>query len=866
MGLWENDLWLRLFGTVWKTLVGYDKNIGAFAACELSDSEKEVMIDDNAIRLLGYKKQPDYDELISSVDRISDNMNYGSPITIHYIEAGEGVTAGFVHLTADANAAQLSSVYPMSTQAQLIDLISDAASHSLLALARLDGIDMPAFACAAINAVSAQLPEGSVLAAHTDLEFWIFVPGVWEERTALLSRVCKAVAECAVKDEYGVQLADSHSMTLTIGCGDPDGDPAMRMHTASFALYEAAAKGQGNICEFSHERYKLQKAEYINVKKFSELIDNNLFLYHFQPIVSARSGDIVAYEALMRTDKSIDMNPLQILDMARRFGRLYDIEKATLHNALTFLSKNQEVFEKRSLYVNAIPSHTLTEEDFEKLTDEFGELLEKIVIEFTEQTQISDEDLSFIHKRLKKNNVKLAIDDYGTGYSNTSNLLRYNPDVVKIDRALIAGIDTDYKMQKIVASIIEFLHASGFLALAEGVETAEELRTMINLSADYIQGYYISKPKPVLVHEVSKERRDEIVRINLEANGEIQKIYKACENEIIDTDILAFEKYTDLFIESSSVTLRSTSVIPLGLCITVKDGCECTLVINNVKIFASDDCPIMKLGSGSRVRLICEGSNSFDKRGILVPADSFLYVGGSGSLFINSEDVESFGIGAGASASHGDIVIDLTGELNIQCGGEKCVGIGGGKNILGSGVHILSGAVSVNCSGDICAAIGCINGGARIEISDCTLELKNFSATSVGIGSITGSADIDIKNYRISCSSSGSTLTSVGVCDGGMGHINMKDGQIRTELRGKYLNCVGTRGGEMGCNIDSSKAVFYCEGMSVSGIGDISGSGEVSICETDLNVTFLTGDGLAMGSPNGTLEISGGVRNIKINE
>lgn len=69
----------------------------------------------------------------------------------------------------------------------------------------------------------------------------------------------------------------------------------------------------------------------------------------------------------------------------------------------------------------------------------------------TEQTEISEDDLDRIRVRLEKNNMSLAIDDYGTGYSNTSNLLRYDPEVVKIDRSLISGIDQNPKAQKIVS-------------------------------------------------------------------------------------------------------------------------------------------------------------------------------------------------------------------------------------------------------------------------------------------------------------------------------------------------------------------------------------------------------------------------------
>ena len=84
----------------------------------------------------------------------------------------------------------------------------------------------------------------------------------------------------------------------------------------------------GSICCFDPEKYAKQKSDIENIRAFSELLDKNLFTYHFQPIVSASTGEIVAYEALMRTKGNIALNPLQILNVLKNFGRLYDIRES----------------------------------------------------------------------------------------------------------------------------------------------------------------------------------------------------------------------------------------------------------------------------------------------------------------------------------------------------------------------------------------------------------------------------------------------------------------------------------------------------------------------------------------------------------
>jgi EAL domain-containing protein (putative c-di-GMP-specific phosphodiesterase class I) len=367
---------------------------------------------------------------------------------------------------------------------------------------------------------------------------------------------------------------------------------------------------------------------------------------------------------------------MQILDLAQRFGRLYDIEKATLRNTLTYLSNNQEVFEKRKLFINAITSQLLNEEDYSKLRADFGELLEKVVIELTEQTEISDEMLINIHRRLKNDKMELAIDDYGTGYSNTSNLIRYNPDYVKIDRALISHIDSNPKMQKIVSNIIDFLHASGYIALAEGVETAEELKTMIGFGADLIQGYYVSRPKPVLLREISEDVQAEIVRINLEA-AEVQKIYRPAVNETVDICRLAVEKYTDIFIDVPVVTLSGVKDQVVSLNVTVKDDTTSEIILNDAVLASTTENPVIRVGSRSSVRLVCQGENRLELKGIFVPRKASLNISGDGSLEVNSESLNCYAIGCDCDHSGGSITVDMTGSLSVSVNGERCIGIGG---------------------------------------------------------------------------------------------------------------------------------------------------------------------------------------------
>lgn len=867
MDIWHNELWKRLFGSAWKTLAETDRRLGAFAVVH---DTKEVLADENACKLLGFNDMPDYDTFIEVIGRIGAHAKFSSPLQMYPLETDENVTAGFLRIEEELSSVQAAELFPVCTQTQLIRQMSADGGGSLLALVQLEGAENPAHAVcctvSALNAVSGRLPERAVIASHSERQFWIYVPQFNDDPLRLLEGLKDAVENCDITDEFGVVISVGHSMTLTAGYIVGSEFPAQKLHLASFALFEAQTAGCGSICRFSPEQYELQKNEFHNISIFSKLIEQNLFIYHFQPIVSARSGDIVAYEALMRTDESIGLNPMQILDMAQKFGRLYDIEKATLYNTLSYLSNHQEDFGKRRLFVNAITSHLLNDEDFDKLRADFGELLEKIVIELTEQTETSDEVLEILHRRMKRDNIQLAIDDYGTGYSNTSNLMRYNPDIVKIDRTLIADIDTNTKMQKILANIIDFLHASGYIALAEGVETSEELKTMIAFGADLIQGYYISRPKPVLLHEISENVRSEIVRINLESGGVVQKIYHPSEKEIVDISRLAIEKYTGIFINVSEVTLLGTQGQIVPLTVTVKEETKCDITLKNAGMMSNSDSPVIRMGNSCDVHIKCIGKNNISMKGIFVPRRSSLRISGAGDLDICSESLNCYAIGCDCDHSFGNITIDMTGRLAVNVNGERCIGIGGGKNSEGNRIRIMGGDISVACSGGTCVGIGSFSGNALVEIADCGCNVSSSSNNAVAIGAVRGNADIDIRNFSIECSLAGNTQTAVGVITEGEGKIKMYSGRANITMRGRNLTCIGSRGGEVECAVDKSRITLYCEGNSVSGIGDMQGGGDVSIIDSDLSITFLTGQGRGLGSPEGKLTVLRGSKIIKINE
>lgn len=599
---------------------------------------------------------------------------------------------------------------------------------------------------------------------------------------------------------------------------------------------------------------------------FNLLVEKNLFHYHFQPIVDAQEGKVFGYEALMRTAPVINMKPLEVIEVATNLGKLYDIEMATMHNMMEYLAQNYVAFEDKKLFINSIPAYMLNAIDWDVLVDKYGQLMDKLVVEMTEQTEMNDEHLARFRNRLKKHNISLAIDDYGTGFSNLSNLIRYSPNYVKIDRALVQDIQEKPKIQRLVAGIIEFIHENGYSALAEGVENYEELKTMIGLGTDYIQGFYVARPDANLQNEIDKKYRDEIIALNIMRSESIVKVYNPGENERVNLSHLATQHYNSILIDKKNVVIEGIKGTPVKCNITVKDGVNTNVTLSNVSITTEKEVPLIDIGSGSNVVLNVEGTNDIINRGIRVPQGSDLKLTGEGSLHIHCEMLNSFAIGGDKESTYGNIYIEHLPQLIIDTNGENCVGIGGGKNVADSKISIIRSGIRIECAGGNAIGIGSFDGNSNIEIHNADLSIKMPCANAVGIGALKGNTNVIMMNYSVNVVESGNNLCGIGVLNNGEGTISAFGGTIECDIRGKNIICMGSDYGALNCNVKNSNTIFYCEGNSVVGIGDMNGRGCVSIQEANVNMTILAKDILDIGSKNGRLEVMDSKRNIRLNE
>ena len=537
-----------------------------------------------------------------------------------------------------------------------------------------------------------------------------------------------------------------------------------------------------------------------------------------------------------------------------------------MKNTLEAVYIHQDVLHARKLFVNSIPAHMLSDADWAELETQYGELMEKLVIELTEQSEPSPEMLESIHKRLSKNNMQLAIDDYGTGYSNTSNLVKYKPNVVKIDRALIEDINSKPKMQRLVAGLIEFMHENGYLALAEGVENYEEMRTMIKLGSDLLQGFYVSRPKPIMIYEIASKIKDEIQKINLEFSSDVTRSYHPDSGETVDLCGLLANRYNTIFIETEDVMLMGEKDKQLNLNIMIKDGIKSRITLKNVCLSSERMDAMIFLGEKSDVELVLEGNNELICRGIHVPMSASLRVTGIGSLHIRAEMTNSFAVGCDSEHSPGNITFDVSGAITIETSGETAVGIGGGRNDGSTAIVLRGGDFNISASGTRCVCIGNFEGGSNIDISDCGCSWEVASTNGIGIGSLVGETNIIVKNYRLESNMRGSNLCAIGVGHKGTGQVSLSSGRFTANMHGSNLKCVGTYEGRLNCDLHQCQVTLDCEGRYAAGIGDLAGSGDIVIDHCSVKCHMLSSNYISFGSRGGTLSVDGTAQEVVIND
>jgi diguanylate cyclase (GGDEF)-like protein len=313
-------------------------------------------------------------------------------------------------------------------------------------------------------------------------------------------------------------------VTASIGMvlADRDHDtPESLVRDADVAMYRAKERGRAR-CELFDTTMRDRVTERLETEgALRRALEREELCVVYQPEFSLRDGSLVGVEALLRWEHPERglLRPSQFLPLAEDTGLIVPMGTWALAEACRQASAWRDTHGDLGslvVWVN-FSARQLMQPD---IPDIVADIVQRTLgdpshlgIEITESVLMDDIDAAgSALRRLKQLGVQLAIDDFGTGFSSLSYLKQFPVGVLKVDRSFVRGLETDADDGAIVRAVIGLAHSLGLVAVAEGVKTAEQLRTLRLWGCDVAQGYHLGEPADALAIDEVLRANDEVTR------------------------------------------------------------------------------------------------------------------------------------------------------------------------------------------------------------------------------------------------------------------------------------------------------------------------------------------------------------------
>ena len=347
------------------------------------------------------------------------------------------------------------------------------------------------------------LRAGDTLARLGGDEFSITVEdGTNRETVAMVARrILDEIRIPITYDEHEFVLDASIGIVYSEDCDRPD--PEIMLRNADMALHAAKSRGKGRFVVYDGAMHSgvLERLELKG--DLARAVENDELLLYYQPIVSLRTRRITGFEALMRwrhPERGM-VSPGSFISLAEETGLIIPMGCWLLDAAFTQLAKwriDHEVTMSVNLSPRQLDAPSIVD-DIESRLVSHGIDPSWVTIELTETGLVDGGSIN--HGRLeaiRALGVKVAADDFGSGYASYAALAQLPYTGVKIDMSLVQALEGagSEKAQAQVRSLCEMAKALGLTVVAEGVEAGEQASLLITLGCDFAQGYYFSPPVP----------------------------------------------------------------------------------------------------------------------------------------------------------------------------------------------------------------------------------------------------------------------------------------------------------------------------------------------------------------------------------
>ncbi|QKQ25131.1 putative bifunctional diguanylate cyclase/phosphodiesterase [Candidatus Reidiella endopervernicosa] len=332
-------------------------------------------------------------------------------------------------------------------------------------------------------------------------EFIIILPEVESigDVAHIAEKLLKSVSEeCRVDNEV-LKVSPSIGISLF---PDDGNDIATLIKNADTAMYHAKESGRANF-QFFTERLNqilLQRMEI--ERELSMAIQREQLTLHYQPQIDLTSGQVTGAEALLRWNHPTlgSVSPMKFIQIAEEAGLIGEIGVWVLGQVFAFAARWNRHPQLSQLVFSANVSarqleDTAFAESVERLLNESGFPADRLELEITETAIMEDIQRSIPPlTELKSLGVKIAIDDFGTGYSSLNYLKRLPISRLKIDRSFISDIPEDKSDERITHAIINLAQSLNLEVIAEGVESEEQTRFLIEAGCLNAQGFFYARP------------------------------------------------------------------------------------------------------------------------------------------------------------------------------------------------------------------------------------------------------------------------------------------------------------------------------------------------------------------------------------
>jgi len=286
------------------------------------------------------------------------------------------------------------------------------------------------------------------------------------------------------------------------GTAHPGAEEVMR--NADVAMYTAKAEGKGRYQVFEPTMHGTVIKRLELRADLLRAVEEGEFVLHYQPILELTSGDLAGFEALIRWQHPRRglVPPLQFIPLAEETGLIIPIGKWALQEACREALVLQQLSRRRrkalTMSVN-LSAKQLQEpdlvSDIAQILRETGLDPETLTVEITESVMMADTEFSVSRlQELKTLGVQLAVDDFGTGYSSLNYIRRFPIDSLKVDRSFVDGVGDGGEVSALTEAILHLSRVLRLRAVAEGIETSEQLDRLLQLNCELGQGFLFSRP------------------------------------------------------------------------------------------------------------------------------------------------------------------------------------------------------------------------------------------------------------------------------------------------------------------------------------------------------------------------------------